>query len=374
MRHMGVFRWVTALGLTFLLVSFGLSMAAPDYPELIQVDLTVMDEKPDGTCRVRWSDPGDQRFRDGTYHCDPKRSALLKAPNWDGSGYGWDSGFVRAEEPHQGELFQLDQDLESDGLVAASDWLVVLGLLLVLVGLVGGNIRALPRLNDAEPRLLRRAAELREAAFRVTQDHERAVLAVRAAWEEGPRPLETARGTELLRALWVLVEAGPAAREAAATGRRLSGCLDLLLEDAAPAAGYRSVLRAGPESRRRAARAITELRPLLAAAERDGLTARFAQASVDLLRGQDPDPEGLTAWAGYRAAPEEYRRALSRATGSVPERSLPTRSATAALRLAARAAVPFLRLRPTRPGRAHVPRAADARGSSRGNGARRRWP
>ncbi|MFD7977891.1 hypothetical protein [Streptomyces sp. NPDC059071] len=341
MRHVAVFRWVATLGLTLLLGSFGLYEAAPDHPELTQVDLTVLDEKPDGTCKVRWSDPVDHRFRDGTYHCDPKRAAVLKAPNYDdGSGYGWESGFVRADGPHRGELFELGQETEGDGLVAVSDTLAVLGMLLTVVGLVGGNIRALPRLSEAEPRLLRRAAELRDAAAWVARDHDRAVTAVRAAWEEGPRSLEAARDTELLRALRVLVEAGPAAREAARAGRRLAAHLDLLLEDAAPVADYRTVLRAGPESRRRATRAVAELRPLLAAAERDGLTARFAQASVDLLRGQDTDPAGLATWADFTASPEAYRHALEEATAATPADALPEAPTGGALPAATPAGAP----------------------------------
>nr|WP_265865599.1 hypothetical protein [Streptomyces sp. SKN60] len=327
MRHVGVFRWVVVAGLALLLGSFGVYEAAPDHPELKQVDLTVLDEKPDGTCQVRWSDPVDHRFRDGTYHCDPQRSAALKAPNYDdGSGYGWETGFVRAEEPHRGELFRLGQETGREGYVDLADGLAGLGLLLTLVGLVGGNFRALPRLVEAEPRLLRRAAELREAADWVARDHERAVAAVRTARGDGPLPLEAlleapldpARDAELLRALRVLVEAGPAARDAAGTGRWLSERLDPLLEDAAPAARYRTILRVGPQSRQRAARAIGRLRPLLAAAEREGLTARFAQASVDLLRGQDTDPAGLGAWADFTTAPETYRRVLEETASDAP--------------------------------------------------------
>ncbi|MGW2277367.1 hypothetical protein [Streptomyces sp. NPDC001770] len=46
-------------------------------------------------------------------------------------------------------------------------------------------------------------------------------------------------------------------------------------------------------------------------AERDGLAPRFAQTSVDLLRGPDSGPVALSAWTGFEARPTEYFAVLA---------------------------------------------------------------
>ncbi|MFI8827990.1 hypothetical protein [Streptomyces sp. NPDC053431] len=326
-----MFRWVLVLGLVLLGGSYGLYEARPGFPELRQIDLVVLDEKPDGTCRVQWVDPFGDRELEGPYHCDPERSYRLKAPAYDeGSGYGWESGFIRTEEPHRGELYALDDSPEPDWRGDLSALLMGLGSLLAVAALIGGAVRTGPRIREAEPRFLRRAARLRDAAAWVVHDHDRAVAAVHAARGDGTVTLERyaerpdAPGAELVRALRVLREAGPSAREAAESGRRLRERLEPLLADAAPAAGYRSVLGAGPEARRRAALAVAALRPLVEEAERAGLPERFAQSSVDLLRGQDADPAGLAAWADFTRDPAAYRRLLADVTGPRPTRHAPS--------------------------------------------------
>ncbi|GED86527.1 hypothetical protein TNCT6_36120 [Streptomyces sp. 6-11-2] len=80
--------------------------------------------------------------------------------------------------------------------------------------------------------------------------------------------------------------------------------------DPAPAAGLRNRLQAGPAARAEAEAAVTELRRLLADAERRGLRERFAQASVDLLRGQDTDRAALAAGTDFERDPDAYRRLL----------------------------------------------------------------
>ncbi|MEV7797141.1 hypothetical protein AB0O68_35135 [Streptomyces sp. NPDC087512] len=56
MRHVPFFRWVLTLGLVLFACAVGL-YAGLDLPETRQIDLTVLAGKPDGSCRVRWSDP-----------------------------------------------------------------------------------------------------------------------------------------------------------------------------------------------------------------------------------------------------------------------------------------------------------------------------
>lgn len=389
MGHVPFFRWVVALGLVLIGCSVGLYMAAPGFPELKQVDLTVLREDSDGTCTVQWTDPFESGEREGPYLCDPERDPSLKAPDYDpGSDFGWDTGFVLADGPDRGELYSLEESEDASESSGVSDQLLVGGLLLTIVGLIGGNIRSLSRLSGVNPAVVRRARRLREVAGQVAGDHARAVAAVRDAWaplhhdrvneqlgripvgrlrQTGKSPLPTkelerngvrsvrdvldagawgvahacgvgrraaeetwaaARRTAddvgldttvrldadpsdprtavLLNALRVLVEAGPAARTAAETGGRLAATLERGLAAAAPASGWRRMLEAGREERRHVPEAVSELRVLVDEAERDGVAAQFAQASVDLLRGADGDPAGLAARVGFEARPAEY--------------------------------------------------------------------
>lgn len=182
--HVPVFRWVLAVGLVLIGCSLGAYLAAPDYPELRQVDLTVLDESADGTCTVRWADPFGQGQREGPYRCDPERDPILKAPYFDeDSGFGWDTGFVRLEGRDRGDLYELGQDDgQTDKLIRISDALVIAGLLVTIVGLVGGNIRTVARTSGVRPQVMRRARRLSDAAAAVADDHQRAMEAVRAAW------------------------------------------------------------------------------------------------------------------------------------------------------------------------------------------------
>ncbi|MYR41726.1 hypothetical protein [Streptomyces sp. SID5910] len=389
MKHVPFFRWVVAVGLLLVGCAVGLYMAAPEYPELKQVELTVLREAPDGTCTVRWTDPFGAGERAAAHLCDADRDPLLKAPEYEpGTGLGWDTGFVRADGPRRGDLFSSQEYDDFDRSAGLTDALAAGGLLMTLVGVVGGNVRSLIRLSGASPAVVRRAEELREAALRVARDHARAVEAVRGAWEPlhqdlvrerlgampvarlrrtagrrlparelekhgvrsvrdvldtgawglaqacgtGRRTAETVwdaarrtadavsadttvrldagrpgpRTVALLNALRVLVEAGPEARTVAEAGRDLAAGLERRLADAAPAAGWRRLLDAGAEERRRAVTAVAGLRGLLDEAGRAGVRARFAQVSVDLLRGADADAEGLAARTDFEARPAAY--------------------------------------------------------------------
>ncbi|MCG3043318.1 hypothetical protein ACLIYM_22335 [Streptomyces fenghuangensis] len=398
MRHVPFFRWVLALGLVLIGGALGVHLATPEFPELRQIDLTVVEEEPDGTCTVRWRDPFEHGKYEGPYLCDAGRSDDLKAPNHNEiTGFGWDTGFVIEEGPDRGELYSLEEDGEERRRYnELSDTLVAFGLLLTVVGLVGGSIRGLYRVGGADSGVVRRAERLREAADSVAEDYRRAVEAVHEAWapfhrelvdaeldrtpverlrraggkrldvEElrrggfrtvrevldagawglghrgvGRRTAEAAtaaarraageagatvavrmdadrpgpRTAELLAALRVLVEAGPGARKAAEEGVELAARLDLLLAEAAPASRRADLLRAGPEQRRYALDAMAELRLLVREAEREKTAQWFAQASVDLLRGQDRDPAGLSARVDFESRPREYHSRLAEVTG-----------------------------------------------------------
>ncbi|MEU2234670.1 hypothetical protein [Streptomyces vietnamensis] len=144
------------------------------------------------------------------------------------------------------------------------------------------------------------------AARRIAQERARAVTVRIEA--DRPEPHTTA----VLAALRVLVEAGPRAKDAAERGAALAARLDALLADAAPAVRIRPLLTAGPDQLRRARAALEALHPLLDRAEREGLVERFAQASVDLLRGPDADPAGLDAWVDFESRPEKYQALLTK--------------------------------------------------------------
>src|SRR6185312_3696574 len=82
----------------------------------------------------------------------------------------------------KGELYSLEQGDEIGERIGLSDALVTVGLLLTIVALVGGNVDAMNRGRGADPKVVRAATRLGEAAALVAQDHGRAVEAVRTAW------------------------------------------------------------------------------------------------------------------------------------------------------------------------------------------------
>ncbi len=201
MRHGPVFRWVTAAGVLLVVLGFVVWETGPDHPELEQVELTVLEEEPDGTCAVRWTDPYGAGQRTGPYRCDPDRDPLLKdTSEFEWGSLGWDIGHVVAEGDLKGELYDPDVETAADRAVAVSDALTVSGVLVTFAGLVCGGVRTLIRLAGLTgwaPLTVRRAERLREAAHGVIREHERAVRAVRDAW----RPLHDARVREELGAV-----------------------------------------------------------------------------------------------------------------------------------------------------------------------------
>ncbi|MFE2291215.1 hypothetical protein [Streptomyces sp. NPDC059452] len=182
---MPLFRWVLAIGLALITWSGFVAMTAPEPLELEQVELTVLEEKPDGACEVAWANPFEfDDERTGSYRCDPRRSSSLKAPEpGSDDDYGWDTGWVLAEGPDKGELSSLEESYRAhDEQIDLSDTLIMFGLLVTFIAVVGGNIRSLSRMSGVRPGVLRRARRLQEAAALVAHDHRRAEEAVRTAW------------------------------------------------------------------------------------------------------------------------------------------------------------------------------------------------
>ncbi|MFE2287880.1 hypothetical protein ACFXDJ_27400 [Streptomyces sp. NPDC059443] len=329
-------RWVLLLGLVLIGCSLGVYMAL-DSPALRSVDLTVVDEKPNGSCTVMWTDPFGHGVRQAKYLCDAGRAAGLKAPYYaPGSGIGHDTGFVVEDGPDKGELYALwSDDVPTDTWIDISNDLLLGGVFLTIVA-AAGKIRTSSRPRSASRQVVRRATRLRGAAALVADDHRLAVAAVREAWaalhrEPGevlrfdPRAADP-RTTDLVAALWVLVEAGPQARSAAEAGASLVARLEPLLAEVTRAAGRR-------QKQRRPARraALDELQLITGVAQVEGRELQFAQASTDLLRGIGGDPDGLSAWVDFESRPAEYHALLADAvepgpgTGRTKSRTPPRR-------------------------------------------------
>lgn len=157
----------------------------------------------------------------------------------------------------------------------------------------------------------RRSAErVHTAARRLSGDVE-ANLSVRVD-PATPGPHTVA----LLVALQVLLEAGAEGRQTARAGEELATGLERALAEAEPASGYRTMLRGGREQREIARSAVTELRSLMAVAEREGLPARFAQTSVDLLRVPDDGNLGLSARVDFESRTGQYYGLLAQVVAS----------------------------------------------------------
>ncbi|MGW0934514.1 hypothetical protein [Streptomyces sp. NPDC002666] len=122
----GTFRWLLLVGCLMTALATSWSVAADDDP---QVDLTVIGERADGRCDVRWTDPFDGRARTGAFHCH----------GYSGVPEDWDTGFVVSYEPFKGDLY--DEELRGTAAHSTTDGVGLGGLALAAVGLVGGTIR-----------------------------------------------------------------------------------------------------------------------------------------------------------------------------------------------------------------------------------------
>ncbi|MFB7999800.1 hypothetical protein ACFC4G_44325 [Streptomyces sp. NPDC056002] len=201
MRHRPFFRWILTLGVVLFGWSAYLYAA---YPDTQQISLTVISEKPDGRCTVRWKDPYHDggRRRETAYQCDPDRSALLKPTHSIlGTDHGWESGFMFTEGRHKGDL---EPSLDETDPYGLSDALALIGLALIATGLIGGNIRASIRLAGVRPKTVARARKLHETADQVARDYAQACDAVRVTWnalhrEQIDMKLSAVPGTRLIR-------------------------------------------------------------------------------------------------------------------------------------------------------------------------------
>ena len=122
--------------------------------------------------------------------------------------------------------------------------------------------------------------------------------------------------TALVRALHVLVAAGPEARRAVDRAAALTARLDPLLAGARPAAGRLRMLVAGRRKRDRARAALAELGALVDEAEREGLPELLAQTSVNLLRGPASEAE---AWVEFELRSAEFYSLLAEISGRRPD-------------------------------------------------------
>ncbi|WP_328903586.1 MULTISPECIES: helix-hairpin-helix domain-containing protein [unclassified Streptomyces] len=342
MGHRPFFRWILALGLLLITGSACAYAAAPEMPELRQLDLTVLSEKRDGACTVRWTDPYEHRTREGAYRCDPDRDPQLKAPSYDPeTGHGWTSGFLVAEGPDKGELYVLGQDDDVyDERIALSDRLIMFGLPLLTVGLVGGNIRAAARLGGVRPGLVDRAWRLAGAAAAVEEDRARAVEAVRAAWaplreervreELGRMPVTRLRDDERrrfrtkewekagVRTVRDVLDAGVwELGGLPGVGRRTAEQAVAAARRTADAVGADVVVRLSADrSDPRAAALVTALHVLVAAGPEGRDAADAAEALSVRLEPLLADAAPATGWATMlRAGPADRRRARSAVAG-----------------------------------------------------------
>ncbi|MFG3369639.1 hypothetical protein ACGF0K_32360 [Streptomyces sp. NPDC048156] len=208
--------------LTLGVVLFGWSAYLYEsYPDTEQISLTVISEKPDGRCTVRWQDPYHDggRRRETAYQCDPDRSALLKPTHSIlGTDNGWESGFMFTEGRHKGDL---EPSLDETDPYGLSDALVLIGLALIATGLIGGNIRASIRLAGVRPKTVARARKLYEAADQVARDYAQACDAVRVTWNALHREqIDTKLSAVPVARLFKKASVGRAMQEVEAAGAR----------------------------------------------------------------------------------------------------------------------------------------------------------
>lgn len=344
MTRVPIFRWVFAVGVLLVCASGCVCLREPANPPVRQVSLSVLTEQPDGPCTVRWRDPFDGATRQGGYVCDRERPRRDKGPRSagvpPGVPAGEDLGYVLAGGPHRGELYRLWDDSDgSPGSSSTTRVLLACGLAALAVGALGGGARllAVPAARGNLGGV--RTVALRRTAARLVDDHRRAVRTLRAACvpvsmvavagrnrglpvqqdvlrlamdtPAHTRGVTSNASAELLHALWVLVETGPAVRGAAGEAEDLVGSLDTLVTGAAPLFDRRARARLGAGERQRAMTALSELRTLLAGVEERGLRERFAKASADLQRARETAPSPHAVQADFRARPEAYRSAFT---------------------------------------------------------------
>ncbi|MFF7166079.1 DEAD/DEAH box helicase [Streptomyces sp. NPDC008086] len=181
-----------------------------------------------------------------------------------------------------------------------------------------GGFRTVGQVLDAGPYRLRQlpgvgrqTADQTVAAARRIADAVRDTIAVHIDVDR-PEP----RTTALVKALGVLVEAGPEARRAVDAATALTRQLGPLLAEAGPVAGRLRMLFAGQATRARALAAVAEIRALTEQADRDGVPELLAQACVDLLRRPESEPAALV---DFELRSAEYYGLLAEVSGRAPD-------------------------------------------------------
>ncbi|WP_406509762.1 hypothetical protein [Streptomyces sp. NBC_00212] len=160
-RRIGLFRWVVVAGAALFAFGAYAQTSSQDDP---LVDLTVLSERPDGSCTVSWTDPLDFGLRTGPFPCDPDRDPSLKSRVAGGSsgGPGFEVGRVASRGPWKGRLYGPDE-LGPDGaayqVVVGGEYF---GLPLAGAGLVAGAVSVIRRRRETHPvpAVAQRAARL----------------------------------------------------------------------------------------------------------------------------------------------------------------------------------------------------------------------
>ncbi|WP_406382426.1 hypothetical protein [Streptomyces sp. NBC_01618] len=122
----GIFRWVFVLGCLLMALATWWSVTSDDDP---YVDLTVIGERGDGRCVVRWTDPFDGQERTGPFRCARYRASVE----------GYESGFVVSYPPFKGDLY--DSELRGTSAFMVTDAVGFSGLALTAFVAVGGVVR-----------------------------------------------------------------------------------------------------------------------------------------------------------------------------------------------------------------------------------------
>ncbi|MFF9509366.1 hypothetical protein ACF1BU_27440 [Streptomyces sp. NPDC014724] len=135
----GIFRWVFVVGCLLVALATWWSVASDGDP---RVDLTVIGERGDGRCVVRWTDPYGGKKRTGLFHCAPYRASVE----------GYENGYVVSYPPFKGDLY--DAQLRGTQAFAVTDAVGLGGLALVAFGGVGGVVRLVVRGRGSRGRRL----------------------------------------------------------------------------------------------------------------------------------------------------------------------------------------------------------------------------
>ncbi|WP_189960424.1 hypothetical protein [Streptomyces violascens] len=149
-RRIGLFRWVVVAGAALFTLGAYAQTSSQDDP---LVDLTVLSERPDGSCTVSWTDPLDSGLRTGPFHCDPNRDPSLKSRGAGGSsgGNGFEIGRVASHGLWKGRLYRPDEfgpDGAAYQVVVGGEYF---GLPLAGAGLVAGAVSVIRRRRETLP-------------------------------------------------------------------------------------------------------------------------------------------------------------------------------------------------------------------------------